>query len=378
MIKRFLNCFFFVILLGILFFGLRPKDFYFSNNARWNDDQTGIHFGKYSIAYTDSSFLPFAGRSDISNSLSIEIALKPSSMNDDRFKIILLLYNGDDSKQFLIGQWRSAIIIMNGNDYNGKQGTKKIAVREALLPLKKRFLTITSGAEGTKVYINGQFARSKKDLILKVPNESARSRLIVGNSVYGNHSWIGDIYGLAIYGHTLTAKDAKFHFKRWFKEQNFSFAKEDEPKALYIFNEKSGKMAFDQTRGNHHLEIPSRMHILRRNVLAAPWNGVKLDRSFVIDVFLNILGFIPLGFLLNAIFLNKDGFFEKHSSLITVSFCFLISLVIEFAQSWMPSRSSQMLDLILNTFGAYLGVTFYRFYLCLLPKAERSNNGKAF
>ncbi|MGA1842085.1 MAG: VanZ family protein [bacterium] len=368
--KRFLTYLFLTILSGILFFGLRPKGFYFSNNARWNNDHTGIHFDKYSMAYTDSSFVPFGSHSDIPSSLSVEIALKPAIMYDDRFKIILVLYNGDDSKQFLIGQWHSSIIFMNGNDYSGKQKTKRLAVREALLPLKKRFLTITSGEGGTKVYIDGQLAGAKKDLLLKVPNESARARLILGNSAYGNHYWIGDIYGLAIYGHKLTAKDAKFHFKRWIKEQNFSFAKDAEPEALYILNERSGELAFDQAGGNHHLQMPSKMHILRREVLGLPWNGIKIGRSFLIDIFLNILGFIPLGFLLNAILLNKNGFFEKHSCLITVSFCFLISLVIEFAQSWVPSRSSQMLDLILNTFGAYLGVMFYRFYLWLLKKAE--------
>lgn len=350
---------------------MRPKGFYFSNNAGWNNDQTGIHFDKYSMAYTDSSFIPFGSLSDTPGSISVEIALKSSIMNDDRFKIILVLYNGDDSKQLLIGQWHSSVIIMNGNDYNGKQKTKKIAVREALLPLKKRFLTITSGEKGTRVYIDGQLAGAKKDLLLKVPDEIAKARLILGNSAYGNHYWIGDIYGLAIYGHKLSAKDAKYHFKRWVKEQNFSFARDAEPEALYIFNEKSGEMAFDQAGENHHLQIPSKMHILRREVLGLPWNGVRLDRSFLIDIFLNILGFIPLGFVLNAILLNKDGFFEKHSCLITVSFCFLISLVIELAQSWMPSRSSQMLDLILNTFGAYLGVIFYRFYLWLLTKAKR-------
>ena len=142
MYKRSLTYFFFVILSGILFFGLRPKGFYFSNNARWNNDQTGIHFDKYSMAYTDSSFVPSGSRSDIPGSISVEIALKSSIMNDDRFKIILVLYDGDDSKQLLIGQWHSSVILMNGNDYNGKQKTKKIAVREALLPLKKRFLTI--------------------------------------------------------------------------------------------------------------------------------------------------------------------------------------------------------------------------------------------
>ena len=39
--------------------------------------------------------------------------------------------------------------------------------------------------------------------------------------------------------------------------------------------------------------------------------------------------------------------------------CGSISLGIELAQAWIPGRSSQMLDLILNTLGAGLGVVLH-------------------
>jgi hypothetical protein len=359
------------MLLVILFLGLNPKDFYLFNNVKWIADQNGISFGKYGMAYTDSSFSSFQSYFEFPKNLSLEIALKPEDMNDERFKFLLVLHNGEDSKQFLIGQWHSSIILMNGDDYNSKKGTKKIAVRDALLPQKISFITITSGEEGTKVYLDGQLAATKKDLFLKVPNEYAKARLIVGNSIYGRHSWKGDIYGLAIYGYTLTVKDAEFHFKRWSKERNFSFAKEDAPEVLYLFDEKVGELAYDQAGRDHHLKIPSIMRILKREILVTPWHGVKLNRPFLQDIIINILGFIPLGFLLNVLFINMGGIVERHNCLITVSFCLVISLIIEIAQSWMPSRSSQMLDLMLNTFGALLGVMLYQFYLRFYQKAER-------
>jgi hypothetical protein len=359
------------ILLGILYFGLNPKGFYLSNNVEWIPNQSGIRFGKYGIGHTNFSFKSYESHSRTLSSLSFEIALKPDGIDNGGFKFLLVLHAGEDSKQLLIGQWRSSIIVMNGDDYDGSQGVKRIGVREALLPQKIRFITITSGEEGTKVYLDGQLAKAKKDLLLKVPNGIAKTKLVVGNSIYGRHSWTGDIYGLALYGYALTAKDAELHFKQWSRERDFSFAMEDAPKVLYIFDEKAGERAFDQAGGNHHLEIPLKMKILKRQILVAPWYRVKLNKSFIQDIILNIIGFIPFGFFLSAIFLSIGGFVEKHSCLTTILLCLVISLFIEIAQAWMPSRSSQMLDVILNTLGAFLGVMFYRFYLRLLPQSTR-------
>ena len=353
------------MLLVIFFFGLRPKDFYLFNNVTWISNQNGIHIGKYGIAYTDSLFSADRSSSpSTDNGLSVEIALKSGPVKDERFKFLLVLHNGDDSRQFLIGQWRSSIILMNGDDYNGRKGIKKIGMRGALLPHKTRFVTITSGEEeGTKVYIDGQLAAQKRDLFMKIPDGREETRLVVGNSVYGRHSWEGNIYGLAIYGYTLAAEDAAYHFKRWSKERNFLFAKGDEPKALYIFDEKSGETALDRAGEDHHIKIPSIMKMLKRKILVLPWHDVELNLSLLEDIIINILGFIPLGFLLNIIFMNMGGFIKEHAFLFTVSHCFLISLIIEIAQAWMPSRSSSMLDLILNTLGAMIGAMCYRFYL---------------
>ena len=109
--------------------------------------------------------------------------------------------------------------------------------------------------------------------------------------------------------------------------------------------------------------MPKRLKILKRKILAAPWRGVKFNRSFAQDVFINIVGFMPLGFLLNAIFLRFKRIIRNHDVFFTVFICFVLSLLIEITQAWIPSRSSDMLDLILNTAGASLGVIFYRFSL---------------
>lgn len=343
-----------VILIGIFFFGLRPKDYNFLNCVTWTTDQAGIHLRKYGIAYTN----PIIDKKETGfsepNNFSVEIALKLESSSTNEFNFIAVLHDGNDSSQLLLAQWRSWIVIMNGDDYAHKRKTNRIAVDTALLPTGPLFLTITTGNNGTKLYCNGNLFQENRNLTLTMPN-GGRSRLIVGNSVYGNHSWEGDVFGFAIYRSTLNSKDIKLRFDNWSIKHNFSFAKNDKPLVLYFFDEKEGKLALDHAGGNHHLKIPHWMKILETKILKPEWENLEYKSNYIQDWFLNLVGFIPLGISLSVTLIRFRGKFYKHIVLKTVFFCFFVSIFIEIGQAWIPSRSSSMLDLILNTCGALTG-----------------------
>ena len=89
-----------IVLCVILFFGLRPKGFNFSNSVSRIDDQAGIRFSKYGIAYTDpiEEFSKQDGLGE--NGFSIEIALKPLSAQEG-FNFVFALHNGNDRNQLL-------------------------------------------------------------------------------------------------------------------------------------------------------------------------------------------------------------------------------------------------------------------------------------
>ncbi|MGA8179277.1 MAG: VanZ family protein [Desulfobacterales bacterium] len=327
-------------------------------------DQPGIRFGKYGIAYTNSFFGSMGDTPTKPNGFSIELALRPESYQEKGTSFILVLYNGKDRNQLLIWQYHSWIILMNGDDYDNKRRTKRISVNLGSQVSTTRLVTVTTGKEGTEVYLDGRFVSRRKDLILKIPN-GRRNRLLVGNSVYGKQSWEGDVYGLAFYGYSLTAQDIKRHLNRWLQDKNFSFAKKDKPKALYFFDEKKGVRALDHAGGKYHLEIPLRMRIFKKKILSSEWSGFKFDRSANEDNILNLFGFMPFGFILAATLIKFGGTFEKHHFLITVLICFAVSLIIEVLQAWMPSRSSSMPDLIFNTLGALIGAIIFRFFIVL-------------
>ncbi len=346
------------ILLGMLFFGLRPKDFTFTNGANWISERPGIRFSKYGIAYTDPFVKSIEEGISKLNGFSIIIAFKPESFHEGGFNFILSIHNGKNDDQLLVGQWRSYIIVMNGDDYSNKRKTPRIAANIFSPAPRKIILTISTGKEGTKLYVGSQLVKTNSDLILKFP-KGDKTRLIIGNSIYGKHSWNGEIYGLALYDYPLNANEALFHTKRWHKDQNLSLTEKGKPAVLYLFDEKRGKRAFDHGEGKLHLEIPPRMHALEKIILSLPWIGSELNKFFFIDIIVNFLGFIPLGFALSITLFKFNVTSEKRVVLMTVASCFILSLTIEIVQAWVPSRTSSIMDVMSNTSGALIGSVIY-------------------
>jgi glycopeptide antibiotics resistance protein len=346
------------IFFAILFFGLRPKDFSFSNGVNWISDRTGIHFRKYGISYTNHFNDKIEDNTTESNNLSLEIAFKIEKPYRSGFNFNFAIHGGEDSNQLLMAQWHSWIIFMNGDDYAHKRKSNRIFIDTASFPDSPIFLTMTTGSHGTKLYCDGKLVQEKKDLTLELPS-GGKSRLLLGNSVYGTNPWEGDIYGFAFHRSTLTDEDIAIHFNRWSEKQNFSFAKTDKPLVLFLFNEKEGELANDYTAGNDPLNIPKEMKIWERKILVPPWQDFKFEQNNVEDILINVIGFMPLGFFLFATMNRLDGNPMKHGILITVMVCFILSLSIEIVQAWIPSRSSSMTDLISNTFGGWIGsITF--------------------
>jgi hypothetical protein len=342
------------ILLIVLFFGLTGKGFHFSNDVSWIMDEPGIRFGNYGIAYAIIDNDQIKTSISQSKAFSIEIAFKPERFDTGGFNLILSLHAGKDSNQLIIGQWQSYIIVMNGDDYSHRRRTKRIEADIFSKQPEKVLLTITTGDEGTKLYIDGKLIKEKADLILNIPKENML-RVTLGNSVHGNNSWRGEVYGLALYADRLVAETIEAHFNAWSKNRIFPFAKDESPIVSFPLNAKTGTEAIDSVTGIQKLNIPTRFYIPEKRFLSLPWQDFEANKNFFSDFIINLLGFIPLGFVLCALFIQSGVVFQKNALIFSVVLCFLISLSIEIAQAWIPSRSSQGLDLMLNTIGAWIG-----------------------
>ena len=348
-----------LMLLVILFFGLRGKGYHFTNDVTWIGDGPGIRFGEYGIAYAvmdDDRIKECMSRAE---RFSIELAVKSDIVKFKGFHILLSLHDGRDSDQLIIGQYQSYIVVMNSDDYPHIRKVKRIAADVFSKPPKKMLLTITTGREGTKLYLDGKMIKSRPDLILTIPVANT-PRMTLGCTVHGNSPWRGELYGLAFYPRELDAATIKNRFGYWLHDQTLPYSGAEDAFLFFSFNERSGTGSMDQVTGVQKLNIPKNYEILEKRFLSPPWQNFKLNESFFMDFIINLLGFMPLGFFLCALLLESGGKLQEHAILGTATICFLISLGLEIAQAWIPSRDSQMLDLILNTTGAWIAAACYR------------------
>lgn len=337
----------------ILFFGFRPKTWPNINHVDWAPENTGLMFHAPGFAYVDDlhTFRDQRSLSDFS------VCLGVSSMKQlPGFRPIMMLHDGSDENQLTIAQWGTSVIIMNGDDYSYRRKLPRISSGEILTDGKPQFIGITTGSDGTRLFANGTPIVEKKELSLGIPAHGKKLRLIVGNSVYGNHSWEGTLHRLAIYNRQLSPAEMLANCRQETEPDAPVDLSREHPLLLFTFHEGQGKVVEDRSGNNQPLLLPSRPMALKQTFLAPPWPNFSLSKTLLADIILNFLGFIPLGAALYARLRLSSAFSGWYPARATMLLCFGISLSIELAQGWLPNRSSSLLDLALNTLGAVLGV----------------------
>ncbi|MCP3875579.1 MAG: hypothetical protein GY699_20795, partial [Desulfobacteraceae bacterium] len=253
---------FLVMVVVILFLGLRPKGLGIENNVKWLPARKALEFNKNSIAFMQK----FKGFEDINKNgqITIEIMMRAGSVDKNGFNILLMLHGGSDRHQLVLGQWGTSLVVMNGDDYNNRRRLPRIFVKDAFSITKKHLITITSSEKGTKIYIDGMLSGQKKNLQLTVQDKRDQHLLVLGNSIYNKASWIGEIYGLAIYGKAFSKQDMDLNAKgRVFEEQFNSFGRH-KPLLLFTFRENQNGLVPDESGKNQPLTIPSRPIVLKK------------------------------------------------------------------------------------------------------------------
>jgi VanZ family protein len=358
--RMFLGIVSLVIFVVIMIVGLWPFNFWPENKVRWLKDQNGIQF--YGQGIICSPIPLFQSSSLPTESTAIEIDLQPESVSFPYIAHILSVYDHQGLEIFFIGQWKSHLILQRKmKDENGRVTPKEISLQDALPLGMRRHITITSEKEGTSIYMNGRIAKVYPHLNLLKLSQGISGRAILGNSLTGNQYWIGNLFDLVIFKRSLTQEEIYQHSLNWTGEEASSLLLKDEGLVtFYPFKEKSGNWVYDHM-GRNHLFIPSRFEVLQKPILTPPWKDFRLNRSYLMDILTNILGFIPFGFFFSAYLRTKQRSVYR-LFLISIFFAGFTSLTIELAQVYLPTRSSQLMDIITNILGTALGVSL--FYHC--------------
>ena len=176
------------------------------------------------------------------------------------------------------------------------------------------------------------------------------ARLILGNSPAGDSPWSGDLLSLSFYPEALSPEEIR--------------TAGIDPVVRYRFSEGGGKVCSGGGDPRHDLFIPPVFRAPAKRALVPPWKVYAFNLSFWKDAAVNILGFIPLGFIL-CIWMRKNGGRKR----LPVPFLVVltgagISLLIELLQVYLPTRDSSLTDLGNNTLGTYIGAWLCRRVIC--------------
>ena len=345
------------ILIIILISGLWPFNFFPKNKVAWLKDKNGVNFSGQGMILSPDSLNDPQQLLLNKKSITIEILIHPTEEPPDNINRILSIYDAEGSEITFLGQWKKDLIIQSRIKRSvGNISHSEIGVDDALGKDQDYLLSITSGIEGTTIYINGQLAHTYSHHRLIDSITSKEIGIILGNSPVGKNSWKGRIMGLAIYNRTVTAEQIVKHYQLYL-ENNFTMRPEKEGCiGLYLFNENQGAVIKDYSNLNNHLTIPVLFRPVKKIILDPPWHDSRWNWSFVQDTIVNLLGFVPLGFFFTAFLLKASNWKKKIIYIGVAATGFAISLTIELSQIYLPSRYSELDDVICNSVGTVLGI----------------------
>jgi hypothetical protein len=321
----------------------------------------GVHFEEAGIVYTvDSWNSRGLNRSPAGNDgVTLQLRIQPGTESKEGIYSILTFWDATREKNLIISQWGTWLLAQCWvKNRRGRVYYRELALSGGLRHGKPQTAFLTSGREGIICYINSVPGERYPDLTLDPSN--FRGRLVLGDAPTGKSQWVGDLFALAIYDRALPAEEMADLGQTPLWGISTQQSKQEDAEAVYAFSEGSGLWVHDRTGLAPDLLIPPDYQRLKRTILMPVWQTFALSWSFLKDVVVNILGFVPLGFF-TVLFLERFfRFSRRRASTLAILAGFATSLFIEVVQAYLPTRVSDQLGLILNVAGTCCGVILFQ------------------
>ena len=342
-----------LLLSAIFVAGLWPFGFNPHNNVSRLGDRPGVAFGRPGIIYSPHPYALSQG-DEGQGGLTIEIWCRPDSDRTASVDRLLSVYDSRQGEIFLIGQWKTSVMISTDPSILEKgNGRRKMGTK---IPVDGSdvFVTFTSHRAGSAIYVNG--APGRKSEAFVIPGQGGLAGILVlGNDAFGKSPWKGRMYGCAIYGRAFTPEEVLANFEAWKRAGRPSPLFRDDERVLYLFAEKEGELVLDHSGRGMHLLLSEFFTPPERIVLSSVRSDFRLKWTYFQDVLLNILGFIPLGAAVCVLFQRSARLRGRRGVLLTIVFGAFCSLAVELLQVYLPTRHSQLTDVIMNVVGAAIG-----------------------
>jgi VanZ family protein len=335
------------VTLGILFCTLWPFNPFPRNKVSWLTDANGVRITADGLLLSTAPPVSEPGQP-----VTVEVYLKPYEI--DGVYTILDFFQRHIPYQFRIRQYHEGLIVSRQwRDADGTLKYRKIDLDDGLSPGVLSLVTISSGKQGTAIYLDGKWRQSYPNF--RFTTSDLTGELAIGSAASGPEPWNGEVHGVAIYSKAFSSADAENSFDTW-NSGNFS---PDPPDCIarYRFAERTGGTIANDVANGTALRIPKYFQVPQQAFLTLPWNEFDWSRSYFADVVRNVLGFVPFGLALCG-YLSCTRF-KPQARWMTILAGAMLSLGIEIMQAFLPQRVSGLTDVITNTSGTALGVCFY-------------------
>jgi len=312
----------------------------------------GLHVGQYGSAVTTN---PLRRGDATTRSCSLEIWVKADAQENDG-TILAFIEPDNSGLLFAVRQSLGDLELRLGPLTRHPARGTRIYADDAFRSPQWKFLTITSGVQGTNVYSEGRLAAQRP--AFRVPASACGGELMIGNAPGIVDSWSGEIKGAAIYNRDLSPDEVARNYVVWTHGGANGLAGTDNLLALFRFNAGTGSMIHNSVEDATDLQIPKHFFVLKKPFLEAPWDEFYMGWSYWGNVVLNIAAFVPLGLAFYALFWSMGITSQRLAATIAVGFA--VSLTIEVLQGFLPTRRSGITDLFTNTLGTALGAICFR------------------
>ncbi len=259
-----------------------------------------------------------------------------------------------EHQNFMVGQWKDGLFFRLKAADNKKM--IHIGAGEIFKKGEKTRLAIVFDGDSLYIYKDGKIKNRRQVGALNFSNWDASYPLVIGSEANGGSTWSGNIWSVIIYDTAFSEEMIKdFSTAPGMPLKNHPANIDVKPLIHYSFKESQGTAVRDTGKGpTADLFIPLHYKPYKRAILEIPREisgEYRFDKS---DILINIIGLMPLGFLLAACLAEKRLLFMT-LMILCVSAGFVVSLTIEMLQAFLPTRSSDITDLITNTLGTGLG-----------------------
>jgi glycopeptide antibiotics resistance protein len=336
-----------IVLLITLFFGFKPKGFRFYNQVQCLQDQNSLSFQNIGMVYSKKTL----GDIGISNNIYLVMKLKPYRTGR-RLSKILSIIDSDGDERMTLEQWKKGLMVSLWDTKRKRMG--RIGIDDALCEESMRLIAVTISNSEMKIFSEQSSGLWKNKPIQLPSNFFKDGRLILGMASNGRNPWQGEMGGLAIFKNEPSKQEIIECARVWNKLDSIQKLEGNLPAAFFLFDSDPGIKIDDRSGNGWDLVVPFYPKIFKREVLSILSDSKRIDSSLMNDILINWLGFIPLGACFYGIILSLY-WTGSRTILIAVACAVFVSFGIELLQAFIPTRSSQFIDVVFNGLGAWTG-----------------------